>query len=227
MNTFSKFAFEIFPTEMSANAHITAHAAHIRMLSDLRNANSAIVKIQRNFRGHAIRSVVSRLLATRRRAAVKIQAAYRGWRGRVKMEIEMVNYMRSVGLQHLTMTNEQRRMYESSLFLFVKIVPKIRRWRQRFREKKYRAKVLAYLRMYIVKEGLGWALEKPLDLKHNQGFMILKEQKYLFLRVMKNQTAIEPKLAEHMCQLFEDVPDWELMADVDFDEFTMPSLPIL
>ena len=45
------------------------------------------------------------------------------------MEIDMVNYMRSVGMQHLTMNNEQRRMYESSLFLFVKIVPKIRRWR--------------------------------------------------------------------------------------------------
>ena len=57
--------------------------------------------------------------------------------------------------------------------------------------------------------------------------MILKEQKYLFVKIMKSQQAIEPKLAEHMCQLFEDVPNWELMADVDFDEFAMPSLPIL
>ena len=46
--------------------------------------------------------------------------------------------------------------------------------------------MLAYLRMYTVKEGLGWALEKPLDLRSNQGFLILKEQKYLFIRVLKN-----------------------------------------
>ena len=45
MNTFSRFNFEIFPTEMSANAHISAHASHVLMLQELCNANSAIVKI--------------------------------------------------------------------------------------------------------------------------------------------------------------------------------------
>ena len=39
--------------------------------------------------------------------------------------------------------------------------------------------------------------------------------------------AIEPKIVDHLCQLFEDVPKWELSADVDFDQFNMPRLPIL
>ena len=37
MNTFSRFDFEIFPSEMSANAHISAHASHVQMLHDLCN----------------------------------------------------------------------------------------------------------------------------------------------------------------------------------------------
>ena len=102
------------------------------------------------------------------------------------MEINMINYMRSIGMQHLTMSNEERRMYETSLFLYIKIVPYVRRWRRNFRDKKYREKVKAYLLGYIVKEQLNWTLEKPLGLRENPSFMILKEQKYLFIRILKS-----------------------------------------
>ena len=66
-------------------------------------------------------------------------------------------------------------MYESSLFLYVKIVPHVRRWRKNFRERKYKAKVDAALRGFVVKERLNWILDEPLGLGEDPSFMILKE----------------------------------------------------
>ena len=79
----------------------------------------------------------------------------------------MVNYMKSIGMQHLTMSNEERAVYESALFLFVKMVPHVRRWRRRFREKKAQAKIAATLRGFIARERMNWMLEKPLSLAEN------------------------------------------------------------
>ena len=66
-------------------------------------------------------------------------------------------------------------MYECSLFLYVKIVPHVRRWRKKFKERKDKGKVDAALRGYIVKERLNWLLDKPLRLGEDPSFMILKE----------------------------------------------------
>ena len=91
------------------------------------------------------------------------------------MEINMINYMREIGMQHLTMSNDERREWETSLFLYVKIVPHVRRWRANFKAKKHRAKVDAILRGYIVRERINWVLDKPLELAKNPSFIILKE----------------------------------------------------
>ena len=75
------------------------------------------------------------------------------------MELDMVNYMKEIGMQHLTMSNEERQIYEASLMLYIKIVPAVRRWRARFKAKKYKSKVDAILSGFMCRERMGWMLK--------------------------------------------------------------------
>ena len=183
LNEFMKLHIPDYTKEKSAEQHLFNLEVDIYRLRRIFERNSPSILIQSLYRGYRSRNYVKIYFNERRNKIIRIQKIARGFLQRLKLKRDLRDMLRYTNEEHLMMSNVElrrraaiRRIYETMMDYHIKKETHRRRIAAAL-------KIQTFYRMRYVKNT---SFINALQLSKYPRIYILKEQKPIFIKIIKN-----------------------------------------
>lgn len=201
LNEFMKLHIPDYTKEKSAEQHLFNLEVDVYRLRRIFERNSPSILIQSLYRGYRSRNFVKIYFNERRLKIIKIQKIARGYLLRLKLKKDLRDMLSYNNEEHLMMSNVElrkraaaRRIYETMIEYHIK-------------KENVRRRIAAALKIqtfHRMRRTQNTSFIEALQLSEYPRLYILKEQKPIFLKVVKN---LMPLFEEKHGMTFEDLRD--------------------